>query len=174
MIDDLIARLIEREGGYVNNPSDAGGPTNYGITLATLHEARNAPVSAADVQALTKAEAAAIYKDRYFTKPGFDAIADPELQEFLFDYAVNSGPGAAAKSLQTALQGMGLYTGAIDGGIGPLTRQGIRACQNMPELYYRTKCERYELLLRYIGSDARQATFAIGWANRLDGLQDRP
>ena len=28
-VEALIARLIERKGGYVNNPSDHGGPTKY-------------------------------------------------------------------------------------------------------------------------------------------------
>lgn len=170
----MIDRLLEREGGFVNHPSDRGGATNHGITQGTLAAWRGSPVSVDQVRALSKDEARAIYKDRYFTKPGFDVVTDPELQELLFDYAVNSGPGAAAKSLQTALQGMGLYTGPIDGGIGPMTRQGLRACKNIPELYYRVKCERYELFLRFIGRDPAQAVFATGWSNRMDELQDRP
>lgn len=174
MIDDLIDRLIQREGGYVNHPADAGGPTNFGITQGALAEWRGHAVSAADVQALTKEEAREIYKDRYFARPGFGAIEDPELQEFIFDFSVNSGPGAAAKGLQTALAGMGLYKGHIDGGFGPLSQAALKACQNVPELYYRTKCERYELFLRYIGHDPSQAVFATGWSNRLDELNDNP
>ena len=30
----IIDALIEREGGYVHNPADRGGPTKYGITLS--------------------------------------------------------------------------------------------------------------------------------------------
>jgi lysozyme family protein len=171
-VEALITRLIEREKGYVDHPADNGGPTNYGITLAALAEWRRAPVTAFQVKTLSEAEARLIYRDRYFFKPGFDAIADPEFQEFLFDFAVNSGPGAAIIALQTALKQMGLYSDKIDGGLGPNTRRAIAACNNIPQLYYMTKCERYELLLRFIGRDARQAVFAAGWANRLDELQD--
>ena len=35
-IDDRITALIQREGGFVNNPEDAGGPTKFGITLISL------------------------------------------------------------------------------------------------------------------------------------------
>lgn len=171
-VEALISRLIDREKGYVDNPADAGGPTKYGITLAVLHEWRKAPVGAADVAALGEDVARQIYRRNYFYGPGFDAIEDPELQELVFDYGVNSGQLTAAKSLQTALQRMKLYDGKIDGGLGPKSRDALAACRNMPELYYRTKCERYELMLRYIGRDARQAIFAGGWANRLDELED--
>jgi lysozyme family protein len=174
MIDQLIDRLIQREGGYVNHASDRGGPTNFGITQATLAAWRERPVSAADVQAMGKDEAKAIYRDRYFTRPGFDGVQDPELQELVFDFAVNSGPGAAAKGLQTALKDMGLYQGAIDGGFGPQSQAALRACRNIPELYYRLKCERFELFLRFIGRDPAQAVFATGWSNRMDELQDHP
>src|SRR5690349_5113750 len=33
-VDGLIDGLIEREGGYVANPADKGGPTCFGITQA--------------------------------------------------------------------------------------------------------------------------------------------
>ena len=32
--DEIIRRTIAREGGYVNDPLDRGGETNYGITVA--------------------------------------------------------------------------------------------------------------------------------------------
>jgi lysozyme family protein len=171
-IDTLIDRLIQREGGYVNHAADRGGPTNWGITQATLSAWRERSVSAADVQAMGRDEAKAIYRDRYFTRPGFDGVQDPELQELVFDFAVHSGPGAAAKGLQTALKDMGLYRGAIDGGFGPQSQAALRACRNIPELYYRLKCERFELFLRFIGRDPQQAVFATGWSNRMDELND--
>jgi lysozyme family protein len=166
-IDALIDRVIQREGGYVNNPNDAGGPTKYGITLATLHGWRHAPVSAADVKNLTTNEAILIYRSQYFTKPGLDAVKDPGIQEFLFDYGVNSGPGAAVRALQTAL---GV---TADGDFGPASRAALDKINNQQALFYRLKCERYEMLLRFIGSSPGNAVFAIGWSNRLDQFEEK-
>ena len=173
-IEQLIDRLIDREGGFVDHPADRGGPTIYGITLAALGDWRGTPVDRLEVALLGVDEARAIYRDRYLVRPGFAAIVDPGLREFVFDFAVNSGPAAAARALQTALRDMGLYAGAIDGGFGPKSQAALAACGNIPELYYRTKCERYELYLRFVGRDPAQAAFAAGWSNRLDRLQHRP
>lgn len=166
-IDALIGRVIEREGGYVDNPNDAGGPTKYGITLATLHGWRKVPVGAADVANLTASEAAQIYRQNYFVGPGLDAVKDPMIQEFLFDYAVNSGTGAAVRALQTAL---GV---PADGSFGPQSKAALDRVNNQVALFYRLKCERYELLLRFIGSSPGNAVFASGWANRLDQFEER-
>ena len=54
-----LARELAPAGDH---PVDPGGATNLGITAATLARARGRPVSAADVAALTRAEAAAIYR----------------------------------------------------------------------------------------------------------------
>jgi lysozyme family protein len=170
-LDALIDAVLRREGGYVNNPVDRGGPTNFGITQDTLSGWTGRSVGPHDVALMSEETARAIYRLNYFSKPGYDAITDAALQGLMFDFAVNSGPGAATKALQTALQRMGLYPHAIDGSIGPQTRQALRGVTNGPELYFRVKCERFELYMRFIGRDPSQAVFAAGWANRMDEFQ---
>jgi len=170
-VDTLIDDVLRREGGYVDHPVDRGGPTNYGITQATLSNWLGRPASIYDVTTMSEETARAIYRLNYFVKPGYDAIADAPLQALMFDFAVNSGPAAATKALQVALQKMGLYPDTADGVIGPQTRQALRGVANWPELYFRVKCERYELYLRFIGRDPSQAVFATGWANRMDEFQ---
>lgn len=170
-VDTLIDAVLKREGGYVNHPADRGGPTKYGITQATLSQWLERPVSADEVAGMSEATARDIYRTNYFIKPGYDTIPDPALQELMFDFGINSGPATATKALQTSLQQMKLYPGAPDGIIGPMTRQALRGCTNFPELYFRVKCERYELYLRFIGRDPAQTVFATGWANRMDEFQ---
>ena len=173
-VDTLIDAVLKREGGYVDHPADRGGPTKYGITQATLSAWLGRPATAEDVAAMSEDTARLIYKQNYFLKPGYDAIPNAALQELMFDFGVNSGTGTATKALQTSLQQMKLYPGAPDGIIGPQTRQALRGCTNFPELYFRVKCERYELYLRFIGRDPAQAVFATGWANRMEDFNQCP
>ena len=58
----LIAEVIDREGGYVNHPADRGGPTNWGITIAV---ARHHGYTG-DMRALSRQQAAAIYAADYW------------------------------------------------------------------------------------------------------------
>ncbi|MBN8532463.1 MAG: glycoside hydrolase family 108 protein [Rhizobiales bacterium] len=90
----FMPELFKHEGGYVDHPRDPGGATNLGITIETLRAWRKAPVSKADVKALSKAEATEIYRERYWNAIRADHIpAGPDAM--LFDVAVNSGVGRA-------------------------------------------------------------------------------
>lgn len=116
-----VAHIFEAEGGYVNNPYDRGGPTNFGITLATLAAHRGRPATANELSLLTKSEAEAIYLTRYWTPNGFDALASATVATVVFDQAVNRGPRIAVRALQSVLE---LTTSPgldIDGDLGAQT-----------------------------------------------------
>ncbi|MBV9842374.1 MAG: hypothetical protein JOY99_12740 [Sphingomonadaceae bacterium] len=100
----LIDALIDREGGYVANPADRGGPTRFGITQATAR----ANGYAGDMAVLPRAVAAAIYQRLYWAKPGLDRIAAlaPKLAAELFDTGVNMGPETALGFLRRALNAL--------------------------------------------------------------------
>lgn len=97
-----IPLILKHEGGYSDHPSDPGGATNMGITRATLEAWRGVPVSKTDVMALTRAEAESIYRAKYWDAVKADDLP-PGVDYAMFDYAVNSGPGRAAKALQRAV-----------------------------------------------------------------------
>ena len=100
-IDGLIDGLIEREGGYVDNPADKGGPTCFGITEAVAR----ARGYGGPMRQLPRDEAVAIYKRLYWLRPGFEQVAERSVRiaAELFDTGVNMGPGVAATFLQRAL-----------------------------------------------------------------------
>jgi lysozyme family protein len=90
------------EGGFVDNKFDAGGATNKGITRKTLSAYRQRPVSRAELLSLSADEIKAIYH-LLFWQPIRGDDLPLGVDAAVFDYAVNSGPRAAIKSLQRAL-----------------------------------------------------------------------
>jgi lysozyme family protein len=101
---DLIDELIAREGGYVANSADRGGPTCFGITQAVAHTHGYA----GPMIRLPRATAIAIYRADYWTTPRLDQIAAlaPQVAAELFDTGVNMGVGTAAGFLRRALNAL--------------------------------------------------------------------
>ena len=175
--EELIDGLIDREGGYVNHPSDRGGPTNFGITEAVAR----AHGYSGSMRSLPRSEAAAIYKRLYWLRPRFDQVAKRSegVAAELFDTGVNMGPVVAATMLQRVLNA--LNRGArdypdllVDGRIGPATLAALDA-------FLATRAPRGEQVLvkavealqgeRYLSLAERRPAneaFLYGWlANRL-------
>src|SRR5436305_9595982 len=100
-LDALIDALVDREGGYVSNPADKGGPTCFGITEAVAR----ANGYAGSMQQLPRSEAAGIYRRLYWVRPGFDQVAtrSERVAAELFDTGINMGPAVAITFVQRAL-----------------------------------------------------------------------
>jgi lysozyme family protein len=129
-IEAIIAGVIEREGGYSNDPNDAGGETMWGVTVA---QAR-ASGYAGPMRDLPRATAERIYRQRYVVGPEFDKIADMNapIGEELVDTGVNMGPEVAARFLQRALNGLNrggrdFADMVVDGEAGRATRIALSA-----------------------------------------------
>lgn len=164
MIHILIARVIDREGGYVNDPDDRGGPTNMGVTQKTLSEWLGRPATIEDVKNLKRSEVEKIYYDHYWVKPGFVGLnRSSVIEEMLLDAAIHHGPTGAAKLLQTAVNV------TPDGNIGPVTRQALNAMPG-PILAAAFMGARVAKLGRIITDDRTQAKWAAGWMNRMQGF----
>ena len=93
---ECLAAALRYEGGYVNNPSDPGGPTNMGITITALsaHLGRQATIR--DVQTLKRSDVSEIYRKNYWDAIGADWLPGG-VDAILFDIAVNSGAARALK-----------------------------------------------------------------------------
>lgn len=100
--DQALTRLLKDEGGYTDHPSDPGGPTNFGITLADARRYWKGNATAADMRAMPQSAARKIYREHYW-----DAMRCDELPAgvdyAVFDYGVNSGVGRAGKVLRRTL-----------------------------------------------------------------------
>ena len=96
--------ILEAEGGYSNISVDRGGPTNMGITMATLSEVLERKATINDVQSLTVESARRIYHERYWLPMNLDTIACDTLQLLLMDQAVNVGKAGCTKRIQNVLK----------------------------------------------------------------------
>ena len=158
---DVIDRVIEREGGFVNDPDDRGGATKFGITRATLAWYRQREVTIREVEQLTLDEARAIYDRRYWTGPRISRIPYAALAELVFDCAVNHGPRQAIRWLQAALGGV-----AVDGIIGAETLAALDRADL--EAVRRDVLRRRIIFFgKLISSNPAQGKFAHGWLKRV-------
>lgn len=120
----IADEIVAREGGYVNDPDDPGGATNFGVTIHTMRRlgldlTGDGRVDTSDVRALTRNQAVDIFVQHYFEKPRIDDLPEA-LHATVFDMAVNAGPSRAVRILQQLFVDMG-FDIAVDGAIGPQT-----------------------------------------------------
>ncbi len=126
-VTDIAREIVAREGGYVNDPDDPGGATNFGVTIGTMRSlgldlTGDGKVDAGDVRALTRSQAEQIFVEHYFRKPRLAELPDP-VQASVFDMYVNAGANAV-KILQKLVSRMG-FPATADGVIGPKTLAAV-------------------------------------------------
>ncbi len=157
--DEALRRLLLHEGGYSNHPSDPGGPTKYGITLANYRRHVKADATAADMRAMPKERAVAIYRAHYW-----DALRCDDLKSGIdyaaFDYGVNSGVGRAAKVLQRLL-------GLPDDGRMSQTLVSAVNRQDAAAMVARICDER----LAFLKSLKTWPVFGAGWGRRVSEVR---
>ena len=122
-VRQIAEEIVDREGGYVNDPDDPGGATNFGVTIHTMRRLGldldgDGSVTADDVKRLTRAQAVDIFLKHYFEKPRIADLPQP-LHATVFDMQVNAGSNAI-KILQRLLVKMGFQV-SVDGALGPQT-----------------------------------------------------
>lgn len=157
--DRALKLLLRHEGGFVNHPRDPGGMTNLGVTRRAWEAYKGHAVSEEIMRALTPATVQPFYKARYW-----DAVRGDDLPKGLdfcvFDMAVNSGPGKAAKMLQQVL---GVTQ---DGSIGPATIHAAKA-RPVGQLIDQYCAAR----LAFLKGLPTWATFGKGWQRRVEEVE---
>ena len=135
-VERIADEIVAREGGYVNDRDDPGGPTKHGVTLGTMRRLgldldRDGDVDLRDVKRVTPSIARQVFLRHYFHGPGLAGLPEA-LQAPVFDMYVHSG-SRAVRLLQQLLREMGEDV-AVDGACGPLTRAAAhRAMDAAPD-----------------------------------------
>ena len=151
--DNVFERTIGHEGGYVNNPKDPGGETNWGVTKRTAV----ANGYTGSMKAMTREQAKEIYRKAFWERAKCgEFIGAVSFQ--VFDAAVNHGIGNALRMLQRAV-------GVVDDGvIGAKTLAAINkmSLDDVLILFLAERLEFYTQLSTF-------TTFGRGWARRVVG-----
>ena len=152
---------LKHEGGFVDHPEDPGGATNKGITHKTYSDFLGRPLEDVDeLKNIPDEHVQLIYKQGYWDKVKGDDL--PSGVDFaIFDWAVNSGPGRAAKALQKAV-------GATqDGAIGPKTLEAVEAADAAETV--KAVADEREAFYRGLRTFD---TFGKGWLRRNEETRD--
>jgi len=154
-----LKAILHHEGGFVNHPKDPGGMTNLGVTKKVWEEWVGHEVDERTMRNLTPEIVGPMYKVKYWDKVKGDDLPTG-VDYIVFDAAINSGPGRAAKWLQ---QTVGV---TADGAIGPGT---LKAVQAMPVLEIVDKYQ--QTRLEFLQALSTWATFGKGWGRRVTEVE---
>ena len=149
--DEIIGTVLHHEGGYVNDPTDPGGETNYGVSKRAYPDV--------DIKNLTEDGAKDIYRRDYWDKNHCSDLPE-DLRHVHFDMCVNMGAGRATKIMQETANAKGANL-KIDGGMGPKT---IGAMQNV-ELN-RVRAYRVKYYATLVERKVDLEKFYYGWFKR--------
>lgn len=171
---DITAKY---EGGYVNDPADAGGETIFGVARnswpnlamwGTLDRYKKTGMTKKELEKACKAdndfmqEVETVYYNQYWFKIWGDKLTDQKSANAIYDFAVNSGVSRAVKYAQIA-------SGATsDGKMGPKSLAAINSCKDFTNKYADLRCEFYTNLAEKRPSNQK---FLKGWLNRANGLR---
>jgi lysozyme family protein len=156
-----LEMVLHHEGGFVDHPEDPGGATNKGITHRTYADFLGRPLEdVSELKNIPEEHIQLIYKNGYWDKIKGDEL--PGGVDFcVFDWAVNSGPGRAAKALQKVVMV------SQDGAIGPKTLEAVseHSPAEIIEKITEARIEFYKGLSTY-------STFGKGWVRRTKETRD--
>jgi len=166
-----VAFVLGKEGGYVNDPTDKGGETKYGISDKRDGIADGMTDVDGDgkpdtrIKDLTLEQASQIYFRDYWY-PAYCPDWPDGISLLVFDAAVQHG---VKKSIFLLQEAIGFSGKAVDGIIGKNTRSAVLTAD--PEwliTHYLMRRARYYADI--IKSNPSQGKYLNGWFNRLDDV----
>lgn len=158
--ESALSAVLHHEGGYVHHKLDPGGMTNLGVTKRVWEEWVGHEVDEKAMRALTPETVGPMYKTKYWDKIRGDDLPTG-VDYAVFDAAINSGPGRAAKWLQTAVGAV--PDGAI--GAGTLAKVGAMDAKSIIEKYQETR-------LAFMQSLPTWEVFGKGWGRRVTEVKE--
>lgn len=157
---------INNEGGFVNNPHDHGGPTNWGIIQTEYSAFLGRPASVDDVRRMPKSDAEAIYKKKYWNSLSLGSITHKHVAMALFDRSILNGLLGVSRYVREIL---GEHETGMPNFIGDIAKVNaqdpvkfVLKLADLCEASHRAR----------VAAHPDQAVFLKGWINRVQRLRD--
>jgi lysozyme family protein len=166
-IRPYFRKLLPWEGGYVNDPVDAGGATNMGVTLATWRmmgydKDGDGDIDSDDIRLLTPDDAMMVCKKGYWDKWQADKILNQSVAEQLVDWLWGSGYWG----IKIPQRILGLKE---DGRVGPVTLAAVNNA-DQEDFFNKVKQARIDFINAIFRRDPRQLKFKRGWMGRVNAF----
>jgi len=176
--DKAILITLKHEGGFVNDPVDPGGATNWGVSIRFLKGAgdgdgdgfldgdidHDGDIDVDDIKNMTVEQARKIYRTHFWDKYDYDKIVDFTVAARLFDMTVNMGAIQAGKIIQRAANNCGQNL-VVDGKVGKNTFAAIN-CVDPDMLMAEIRNEHRDFYLRLIEQKPQFEKYRKGWLRR--------
>lgn len=164
-VELLAPKILQWEGGFVDDPVDHGGATNKGVTLSTWRQVGydkdgDGDIDVDDIRLLTRTDATVVLKKFYWDRWRADEIRNQSVANILVDWVWCSGKWGIA--IPQRLLGV-----KDDGIVGPVTLKILNAV-NQKVFFDGVVFERTLFIERIIQRDPSQKRFLNGWMNRLN------
>ena len=162
-LETALKKVLGWEGGFANDPDDAGGPTMKGVTIATYKEycrRKGRPVpTVEDLKKITNAEILDLADLLYWSKIQGDKINNQSIADLCFDCVWGSGTGYI-KVIQKVL---GVTADGIFGNISLSTLNNWTPQQQIFEMLWNRR-------KTYLSSCSGAWKYLKGWMRRLNSF----
>lgn len=174
--EPAVSYVLDNEKGFIDNPNDSGGATNFGISLRFLknlsvelrkkYSIFDPEITVETIKNLKIDQAKTIYKGEYWDNAPFEKIMRQNHGNYIFDMAVNMGISPAIKCVQRACWAvMSRWELLVDDGIlGDNTLSMIN--QSGLFLLPPIRAERGNYYLKLVEKEPQNREFLNGWYNR--------
>lgn len=160
-----LDKVLKNEGGYVNDPDDAGGETYKGVARNLWPKWEgwqiidSTPKYNLDFNQDLQSLVADFYRKNFWLDINADIIKNDEVATSIFDFAVNAGAKTAVKLAQKVVDAV------EDGELGVKTAEAINAMDPEKFLagYQLAKIARYVAICKNKPSNRK---FFFGWVCR--------